>query len=253
MVHMRWMIERDYPEVLACVPGWTEEDIRETLRARNCTPLVAEVPGSGGRYPLAGFLIYEMRRDSIDVLAFDVHPDFRGRGVGEAMMGTLKGKLSRHRRRQLSFWVPDNDLGAHLFLKAQGFRAEVILHDPYGDGGEPMRQPTCPDCGVPPGEFHLSGCDVERCPSCGGQRISCRCLDEPAREEDIQLPWTGEWPGVAECREYGWYCVLTADGWVPCRRDTPGATPDLNRLHVFATWDPRQGRFVRLPVIASPQ
>ncbi len=36
----------------------------------------------------------------------------------------------------------------------------------------------CHDCNVAPGGFHHPGCSVERCPRCGGQLITCGCLDE---------------------------------------------------------------------------
>ena len=57
----------------------------------------------------------------------------------------------------------------------------------YGDEKEDWgadRQP-CHDCGVRKGEVHIFGCDVKRCPVCGGQVIYCECKfdDEADRGE----------------------------------------------------------------------
>ena len=38
----------------------------------------------------------------------------------------------------------------------------------------------CGDCLTPWGEFHHPGCDIEECPRCGGQAISCGCTEDPA-------------------------------------------------------------------------
>ena len=59
---------------------------------------------------------------------------------------------------------------------------------------------NCSGCGVKPGELHDSGCDVEQCSGCGGQRIFCGC----GREHDpIFARWTGIWPGKAESEHLG--------------------------------------------------
>lgn len=60
----------------------------------------------------------------------------------------------------------------------------IVRRVPYGeedlDWGAASGLP-CGDCGCPPGTFHHVGCDVECCPVCGFQSISCEC--DP--DEDI--------------------------------------------------------------------
>ena len=131
-----------------------------------------------------------------------------------------------------------------------------------------MKKKCCPDCDVEPGDAHARGCDVERCRLCGGQAISCDCSDDLGDDLDDlvthaggRLQWTGEWPGEAECREFGLYCRDLLDGkpvdmntafmsrerveWhVPCSPLDEGAHADLNRL-ASLPWDVTLGRRVK--------
>lgn len=57
-------------------------------------------------------------------------------------------------------------------------------------GGEPedwgADQQPCHDCAAVKGQFHVVGCDVERCPMCGGQVISCDCpFDSPPEDGEF--------------------------------------------------------------------
>ena len=62
---------------------------------------------------------------------------------------------------------------------------------------------------------------------------------------DDRMPWSGVWPGVAECREFAWFARLVPGrGWVPCRPGEEGAVEDLNRLGTEGVWDRERKRFV---------
>lgn len=87
---------------------------------------------------------------------------------------------------------------------------------------------NCPDCGVAPKKEHQEGCDVARCVGCGQQQLSCDVhIDTPMQT------WTGLWPGVEECQEWGWYLA-------------PGLE-DLNRLYTddYIEWSGERQRWVR--------
>ena len=84
-------------------------------------------------------------------------------------------------------------------LTADGCVADAIViggvdHAPVRYGGEHgrKRRPPgrCGDCGALPGNVHHHGCDMEECPKCGRQSITCGCLW--AGEEHLSDYWEEE-------------------------------------------------------------
>ena len=135
-VHIRWMIRRDMPAVLAtesrCFEfAWSEEDFIRCLRQRNCIGMVAEEDDQ-----VVGFMIYELHKNRLHILNFAVHPDHRRKGVGLAMISKLLGKLSQERRNRIMLEVRETNLEAQLFFKSLGFRAISVLRDFYDDAAE---------------------------------------------------------------------------------------------------------------------
>lgn len=91
---------------------------------------------------------------------------------------------------------------------------------------------------------HVRGCDVEQCAECGNQAISCGCPGDYFQFP--RLPWTGQWPGEAECRKFGWFAKLVpGKGWVRCAESDPDSHPDIGRLRTGAYWHARTATFVQ--------
>ena len=135
-VHIRWMIRRDMPEVLA-IEGesfefpWLEDDFIRCLRQRNCIGMVAEHEDR-----VVGFMIYELHRTRIHVLNFAVAEAYRHCGVGSQMLAKLAAKLSTQRRSRIVLEVRETNLDAQLFFRENGFRAVSVLHSYYADTPE---------------------------------------------------------------------------------------------------------------------
>ena len=146
-VHIRWMIRRDMPEVLAIEQEsfefpWFEEDFIRCLRQRNCIGMVAE---HGER--VVGFMIYELHKTRLHILNFAVTQNMRGRGIGRQMAEKLVSKLSSQRRTRITLEVRETNLIAQLFFKQVGFRATNVLRSYYEDSPEDayVMQFYCPE------------------------------------------------------------------------------------------------------------
>jgi [ribosomal protein S18]-alanine N-acetyltransferase len=135
-VHIRWMIRRDMPMVLAIEESsfefpWSEEEFIRCLRQRNCIGMVAEVGDK-----VVGFMIYELHKNRLHLLNFAVCPSVRRTAIGTTMIDKLVSKLAWDRRNRLVLEVRETNLDAQLFFKSLGFRAISVLRDFYSDTTE---------------------------------------------------------------------------------------------------------------------
>lgn len=60
--------------------------------------------------------------------------------------------------------------------------------------GDQEQEGKCYDCAILIGQLHVPGCDVEECPKCGEQVISCGCVEEfrpyePKVDDRVELLW----------------------------------------------------------------
>ncbi len=130
-IHIRWMIRRNMPEVLAIEADsfefpWSAADFVQCLRQRNCIGMIAEHEDR-----VVGFMIYELTKSRIQVLNFSTATDFLRKGVGTQMVSKLIGKLSAQRRTRITLEVRETNLPAQLFWRAKGFRVVSTLREYY--------------------------------------------------------------------------------------------------------------------------
>src|SRR5262249_24561545 len=87
------------------------------------------------REKILGFLLFELRKDSVHILNFAVHTGCRRAGVGTQLMARLIARM-RSECSHITLEVRETNLGAQLFFRNLDFKAVAVLRDFYDDSGE---------------------------------------------------------------------------------------------------------------------
>lgn len=132
--HIRWMIRRDLPDVLQIEQDsydepWRESDFINVLGDRRTIGMVAEQGET-----IIGFMVYQLRLESVYVYDLAVAPAVRRLGVGQAMLNGIKKKLHLARRK-IYVELPETNVPGQLFLRSQGFRC-IQQNRQFFDNGE---------------------------------------------------------------------------------------------------------------------
>lgn len=134
-INIRWLVRKDMPSVMKIEHEsfdfpWSEDDFIESLRQRNVIGMVAEHLDV-----VVGFMIYELRPNAISLWSIAVHPEFRRRGVGRALITKLLTKTTG-RRNKILLECRETNIGAQLFLRDHGFFAVGVLREFYPETNE---------------------------------------------------------------------------------------------------------------------
>lgn len=77
-----------------------------------------------------------------------------------------------------------------------------------------MKEYRCHDCNVLEGEIHGYGCDMERCPFCGRQLITCACCFEHLGIDISPDSWAWH-NGLTIDQKFQWIDILEMKGRIP--------------------------------------
>lgn len=135
-VHIRWMIRRDMPAVMAIEaesfdPPWTEDDFIRLLRQRNVIGMIAEHGDE-----IVGWMVYELHKSRLHLNRLAVHSRHRRIGIGSKLIAKLTGKLSRERPDRIMIEVRETNIDGQFFLRDRGFKAISLLREFCDDTGE---------------------------------------------------------------------------------------------------------------------
>ena len=113
-------------------PGiaYSRGELRRFLGIPTADGLVADLEGT-----IAGFAIGYLARGSVaHIVTLDVHPSFRRRSLGRALLEGLLSHFSRAGAREARLEVSTENSGAIAFYRKLGFGRRRRIPDYYGRG-----------------------------------------------------------------------------------------------------------------------
>lgn len=137
LVHVRWWIDRDSPQVLGInLRNYGDASMSEKyfLSLLSTRGIVCCVASKGDN--IMGYVIYELFAHRIDILHFEVDPAWQRCGIGTQLFSNLVAKLSESDKRSITMKVPESNLRSQLFLKKMGAKVIKIIRKYDESSGE---------------------------------------------------------------------------------------------------------------------
>lgn len=137
---VRWLVRRDLDDVLriereSFSHAWNAQDFREAMKCTSIIGMVADLQTKHS-HTIVGYMLYEVRKQSLELINLAVDAKHRRTGAGRAMLSKLRDKMRSHHRPRMFTRVRESNVGAHLFFKAAGWTATKVLRGYFDDSGE---------------------------------------------------------------------------------------------------------------------
>jgi len=127
-------------DVLCFPPGiaYDPDVIGSFLSLRGAICFVATTEGSVIAWIL-GQACEKPRRPAAHIITIDVHPNFRRRKVGEALIDKLEEEFRKRNCANVRLEVATDNLGAQSFYARRGYKSIRTLRRYYADGSDALR------------------------------------------------------------------------------------------------------------------
>lgn len=109
----------------------SEEYFLELLREDTVIGCVALKAGE-----VVGFMIYELFKNRIDIIHFEVHPEWRRCSIGTQMFRNLIIKCQAKGRTAITWKVSDRNLIVQLFLRQIGAKCTKLIRNFFENTGD---------------------------------------------------------------------------------------------------------------------
>lgn len=137
-LHVRWMIRRDMPEVVAIEQDdprpWSETDFLKNLRDRQIIGMVAERTIRPDTHFVVGYVVYELGKSCFGI--DKIRAAKEDSTVINTLLSKLESKLSHQRRNRIRLIAPETDMKLIRLLSRRGYKAEGVERNAFDDPAE---------------------------------------------------------------------------------------------------------------------
>lgn len=145
--YLRRMALVDLPEVmeieqLSFRNPWTVEEFRTAYDNSLLIKTVAEY-----RADIVGYIVYETRRATADIINLAVHPSILRRHIGSHLLDSIRIR-GVARPKLVTADVSEANLEGQLFFRSRGYRATEVIRSKFSDGSAAYHFERRPEAGL---------------------------------------------------------------------------------------------------------